>query len=374
MTMWIIIMWTTLAITGTSLLYLSNRVGKFAWAENITKHNNRYKNTLSVLLVFGLFAAIGIAINYMNAIVCAIYFAMIWLLCDTLFWIFEKLRGQTFQAYYSGFAAIVISILALSYGWYADHHVWKTEYTFFSDKVKNDIKIAMFADSHIGTTFNAEGFAANMDNIQAQNPDILIIAGDFVDDGTSRDDMVKSCEKLGKMQIKNGIYFVFGNHDNGYYGADYRGFSGAELISELQKNNVIVLKDENVSIGDDLYIIGRRDFSVEKEMGGKRKSMKQLMENLDAARYIIAADHQPADYKNQAESGVDLVVSGHTHGGQLFPFNNVGKWIGANDKIYGHEKRNKTDFIVTSGISDWAIKFKTGTKSEYVIINLKPRI
>ena len=82
------------------------------------------------------------------------------------------------------------------------------------------------------------------------------------------------------------------------------------------------------------------------------------------------ADHQPTDYNNQAKTEVDLVFSGHTHGGQLFPFNQVGKWIGANDLVYGHEKRNKTDFIVTSGISDWAIKFKTGTKSEYVVINL----
>ena len=88
---------------------------------------------------------------------------------------------------------------------------------------------------------------------------------------------------------------------------------------------------------------------------------------------MIVIDHQPTDYANQALAEVDLVLSGHTHGGQLFPFNQVGKWIGANDRIYGHEKRNKTDFIVTSGISDWAIKFKTGTKSEYVVINIKQK-
>ena len=56
---------------------------------------------------------------------------------------------------------------------------------------------------------------------------------------------------------------------------------------------------------------------------------------------------------------------------QLFPLNKVGEWIGANDKTYGLEKRNKTNFIVTSGLSDWAIKFKTGTKSEFVVIDVK---
>ena len=112
---------------------------------------------------------------------------------------------------------------------------------------------------------------------------------------------------------------------------------------------------------------------MEKEQGGKRKSMNELMRQTDGGKYVIVADHQPTDYDNQAESGADLVLSGHTHGGQLFPFNQVGKWIGANDLVYGHERRKNTDFIVTSGISDWAIKFKTGTRSEYVIINVIPQ-
>ena len=86
---------------------------------------------------------------------------------------------------------------------------------------------------------------------------------------------------------------------------------------------------------------------------------------------MIVLDHQPVEYDKEADTKVDLVLNGHTHGGQLFPFNQVGKWIKANDLVYGHEKRKNTDFIVTSGISDWAIKFKTGTKSEFVIINIK---
>ncbi len=80
-------------------------------------------------------------------------------------------------------------------------------------------------------------------------------------------------------------------------------------------------------------------------------------------------DHQPNDYANEA-GYADLVVSGHTHGGQLIPIGIIGKLIGAFDRAYGWEKRDGTDFIVTSGISDWAILFKTGTKSEYLIINV----
>ena len=80
--------------------------------------------------------------------------------------------------------------------------------------------------------------------------------------------------------------------------------------------------------------------------------------------------HQPNDYEKEAKARVDLVLSGHTPGGQLFPLNKVGEWIGANDKTYGIERRGQTNFVVTSGLSDWAIRFKTGTKSELVVIDV----
>ena len=82
----------------------------------------------------------------------------------------------------------------------------------------------------------------------------------------------------------------------------------------------------------------------------------------------MVLDHQPNDYDAEAESGADLVLSGHTHGGQLIPVN---LFISlANDKTYGMEKRGNTNFIVTSGISDWAIKFKTGCRSEFNVIDV----
>lgn len=374
MLVWIIIMYATMFATGAALLYLSNRLCRFAWINRLTKNQKKYKVAASAVLVFGAFAIIGWLLNFMNAIVCAVYFAMVWLICDVAALLIQKLFSIKQNTYYAGMAAIFLSILALCYGWYLDHHVWQTEYNLTTSKNVPPLKVAMFADSHIGTTFNAEGFAKHMAAIQAQNPDMLIIAGDFVDDDTSKADMVAACQTLGKMQLKYGAYFVFGNHDNGYYGPAHRGFSGAELVEELEKNGVEVLRDESVLVDNSFYIIGRRDFSVEKEQRGSRLSMRQLLQSLDADKYMIVADHQPEDYANQAVSGADLVLSGHTHGGQLFPFNQVGKWIGANDRVYGHEKRNNTDFIVTSGISDWASKFKTGTKSEYVIVNINKKL
>ena len=288
-----------------------------------------------------------------------------------LFVLIEKISGKKFVTYYAGILAVVASVCALAAGWYYDHNVWQTNYVLRTEKDVKNIRIAAFADSHIGTTFDANGFAEHVEKIKKQNPDVVLVVGDFVDDGTPKEDMVKACKSLGDINAKYGVYFVLGNHDKGYYGAAYRGFGLQELILELQKNRVNILRDEAVLIDDRFYIVGRKDYSVEKEQFGYRKPMKDFSKELDLNKYVIVADHQPTDFDNQAAAEVDLVIAGHTHGGQLFPFNGIGKLIGANDEIYGLSKRKNTDFIVTSGLSDWAIKFKTGTKSEFVVVDIK---
>ena len=174
-----------------------------------------------------------------------------------------------------------------------------------------------------------------------------------------------------RKRYKADITFVFGNHDKGYYNSIVRGYDGNVLQAELQKNGVRVLEDEAVPLRDDILLLGRKD-SSEFFRGGSRKSMRALTKDLPQNRFVVVMDHQPNDYEKQAAAGVDLVVSGHTHGGQMFPLNKVGEWIGANDNTYGLERRRQTDFIVTSGLSDWAIKIKTGTKSEFVVIDLLP--
>ena len=108
------------------------------------------------------------------------------------------------------------------------------------------------------------------------------------------------------------------------------------------------------------------------QFGGNCVDMVVLIQKLDPEKFSIVLDHQPRDYTAQAETGVDLVLSGHTHGGQLFPLMQLMEWtgLGGNDSVYGRKHKDNTDFIVTSGISDWAIKFKTGCRSEYVIIDI----
>ena len=142
-------------------------------------------------------------------------------------------------------------------------------------------------------------------------------------------------------------------------------FTYADIVVELEKNGVVVLEDEATLVNDSFYVIGRKD---KREEG--RKSVSDLVAGLDPEKYMILLDHQPADYDAEAAAGVDLVLSGHTNGGQIFPFNYVGEWMGVHDRTYGYEKRKGTDFIVNSGIADWSLAFKTGMKSEYVVISI----
>ncbi|MBR3642547.1 MAG: metallophosphoesterase, partial [Parasporobacterium sp.] len=226
--------------------------------------------------------------------------------------------------------------------------------------------IVMFADSHIGATFHAEKFEKLVKDMEAQDPDVLVILGDYVDDDTSKEDMEECCAVLGRAKIRGGIYYVYGNHDRGYYSMERRGYGGAELAAELEKNGVIILRDETVLIQDRFYLTGREDAS-----NRSRKSMEELLKDLDKRYFTVILDHQPHDFETQEKSGVDLVLCGHTHGGWLFPFNKIPEMSGTDDKSYGREKRSGTEFIVSSGISEWALKFKTGCPSEYVIIDVE---
>ena len=203
-----------------------------------------------------------------------------------------------------------------------------------------------------------------MDEMMAHSPDIVLIVGDYVDDGTKRSEMVKACEILGRLDPKYGVWYVFGNHDRGYNRGGEEDFSGDDLVNELKKNHVHVLDDKAELVDDRFYVAGRED----SRKG--RMDIHDLVDGLDRDKYIILMDHEPNDYDNEAAADLDLVVSGHTHGGQMFPITYVGEWFDINDGTYGYERRKNTDFIITSGISDWEIQFKTGTVSEYVIINI----
>ncbi|MDE7326334.1 MAG: metallophosphoesterase [Lachnospiraceae bacterium] len=367
--MWALIFFGLMALGAAGLVYLISRFYKFGWVKRASNEKKWMRILLSAVTVLAIVAVLWLTMGSMNAIVCVLHLVAFWLLCDLVFWAVKKRRGKAFDRYYAGVCALIFTAIYLSVGFVLANHVWRTGYTVDSAKKVGTLRIVHIADSHVGTTFDGEGFAEYVAQMQAENPDIVVITGDYVDDDTSKQDMVDACRALGTLQTTYGVYYVFGNHDKGYYSEEYRGYNGDDLVAELEKNGVIVLEDENVLLDNRFYVIGRKDRS-EEERGGKRASAAELVQGLDPDKYMIVLDHQPGEYKELAAAGVDLVLSGHTHGGQLFPVNYVGEWTGVNAKTYGLERRDGTDFLVTSGISDWAILFKTGCKSEYVVIDV----
>jgi hypothetical protein len=350
------------------LIYLISRFYQFEWAQRVSNGKKWVRISVSAIMLLIIVALLWLTMGGMNAIVCILHLVVFWLLSDLIFLIIKKYRGK-FKHYYAGACALAFTVVYLSIGFVLANHVWRTAYTVNTEKEVGTFRIVHIADSHIGTTFDGVGFAEYVARMQKENPDIVVITGDYVDDDTSKQDMVDACKALGTLKTTYGVYYVFGNHDRGYYGAEYRGYNGDDLVNELEKNGVIVLEDETVLLDNRFYVIGRKDRS-EDRMGSGRASAEELVRELDQDKYMIVLDHQPGEYEELAAAGVNLVLSGHTHGGQFFPINYVGEWTKVNDKTYGLEHRDKVDFIVTSGISDWALLFKTGCKSEYVVIDI----
>ena len=327
----------------------------------IKKISNKYLRNIVATLPFII---IILLFNYVNSFVIFIHLAIFFGIASFIVWLIKKIFKKEFHFYLTGVIAVSLTIIYLGIGAYLDYHVFETRYSILTNKElgQETFRIIQISDSHVGTTFNGDGFKKHMEKISKIKSDIFVITGDFVDDDTTKDDMIKSCEALALIKPTYGKYFVFGNHDRGYF--NHRNFSESDLISELNKNGVIVLNDEIEKINDYIYLVGRDD-----RTNPNRKSIKELTEGI-ADKYIIDLNHQPNDYKNEMNN-VDLVLSGHTHGGQLFPLGYLGLIFGSNDEFDGLHVRENTSFVINSGISDWAIDFKTGTYSEYVIVDIK---
>ncbi len=371
MWMWIAIMSALFAAFFGGILYISFRAAQLPCIKTITGNRRKAGRFVCFLFFSGITILLSLIWNVMNAVICLVHLVLFWMICDLSAWGISKLcrAGKEQARSAAAVSAIVICILYLTAGWVAAHHVRTEFYTLKSDKLSRSIRIVQLTDSHIGATFHADGLGKHIEDINLLSPDIVVVTGDFVDDDTSRTDMLEGCAALGRLNSRYGVFFVYGNHDRGYSDEATRGWTNRELQESLLENGIIILEDNIQEIGDDLCIIGREDRSW-NNMGNVRKTAGELMEGTDKNRYIIFLDHQPSDFDAEAEAGADLVMSGHTHGGQFFPINRAGEWIGENCRTFGYERRIGTDFIVSSGISCWAFKFKTGCHSEYAVVDI----
>ena len=358
-----------LALFAAGLLYISFRAARFPAVLRLARGKRGPARFLCLAVFAALTGFLWVLWGMMNAVVCLLHLVVFWMLADLVAFVVARIRKQPSRRYWAGVAAMILCAVWLAGGWAADHHVWEKDYAFETPKLSREVRLVQIADSHVGTTFHADGFLQHLERINALQPDAVLVTGDFVDDDTSRADMLAACDALGALDAP--VYFVYGNHDKGYYAESSWGWTGAELRTALEKNGVVVLEDAAADLGSDLMIVGRKDRSQEQRSGGRR-SAAELLSGVDHDRYIVLLDHQPHDFDAEAAAGADLVLCGHTHGGQFIPIRHVGEWIGENALRYGYERRQNTDFIVSSGISNWTFRFKTGCRSEFVLITLRP--
>ena len=251
-------------------------------------------------------------------------------------------------------------------------------------KVTRPLKLVLMSDLHLGYHNSRAEFAKWVDKVNAEQPDLVLIAGDIID--ISVRPLLEENVAEEFKRIKAPIYACLGNHE--YY-------SGEPRAQKFYRDaGIHLLRDSVVTLPDygNLTIIGRDDRTngrraplsspegdtiampsatktIETPSGAVGGAAPLLRGQALDGSFSILLDHQPYHLERTAAAGIDFQFSGHTHYGQVWPIS----WI--EDAIYecayGSLTKGNTRFYVTSGIGIWGGKFRIGTQSEYVVLTLK---
>ena len=215
-------------------------------------------------------------------------------------------------------------------------------------------KVVMASDLHLGYHNPRKELARWVDMMNAENPDFILIAGDIID--ISVHPLIEEDMAAEFRRLKAPVYACLGNHEY------YSGEPNAQKF--YREAGIRLLSDQSVEIDSAIVVIGRDD-----RTNLRRKSVRELVAQVDTSKFVILLDHQPYNLELAEEAGVDFQLSGHTHRGQVWPIS----WI--TDAIYecswGSHRRGHTQYYVSSGLGIWGGKFRIGTQSEYVVGELK---
>lgn len=231
-------------------------------------------------------------------------------------------------------------------------------YIDISKKIENrdSLKIVMMSDLHIGEMIDRKLVERYVALSNAQNPDMVVLAGDIMDYESRFAEKEHIEDVLKQLKAPLGIYIIMGNHE----------YRANRLAKErwLKKTGGILLKD-SVAMPDSLfYLIGRDDL-----VNKKRKTLRSLAESLDTTKPLIVLDHQPLSFAEMVMNKIDLGLHGHTHNGQLWPYPLIMKLI--YECPYGYYKKGNTQFYVSSGIGFAGPPYRVGTKSELVVLHIR---
>lgn len=248
--------------------------------------------------------------------------------------------------------------------------------TIEKDAGKRDsLRIALAADLHLGYNMGYRETVRMVELINAEKPDLVLLAGDIFDNELAAvDQPEKTMEALRALKSTYGTYAVYGNHDLeeklfcGFTISFAASNDGSTYDEFLANSGITVLKDETVLIDDSFYLSGREDIFRAGKLGTGRLSVSSLIKDTDPEKPFLLIDHQPRNLSEIAETGTDLIVSAHTHDGQLFPGNLLIRLLYENS--FGHRVFGRMHSFTTSGIGCWGPYERVGTDSEIMIIDV----
>lgn len=219
-------------------------------------------------------------------------------------------------------------------------------------------RIAVVSDIHLGPVLG-RGFAQKVvDTINSTQPDLIAVVGDLVDGSVK--DLGPAAAPLARLRARHGAYFVTGNHEY---------FSGAEQwIREVRELGIHPLENTRTELaGFDLAGVN----DVQGESEGQGPDFGKALGDRDTSRACVLLAHQPVQIHEAVRHGVDLQLSGHTHGGQLWPGNFIAN--AANPTLAGLERYGDTQLYVSRGAGAWGPPTRVGAPSDITVVELASR-
>lgn len=334
----------------------------------------RLQKTISVA------AAVGAAVCSVNLFsfwaLLMYHIAGVSLLIDVIRFLMKRAGcrlNQTFEwIWRSDVIALAATAAVMGYAYVNMHHVIVTNYTVQTEKPirEGGYRIVFLSDLHFGTTMDQEKLQQYCERMEQEQPDLVILGGDIVDERTTLRETEEAFQKLAHIPSTYGTYYVYGNHDKGRY-SNTCDFTETELAKTIIDAGVKILEDNTVLLNEELSISGRKDRSYAASESVYRKAAADLVKEVPQETYHILVDHQPRDMEENASAGYDLMLSGHTHAGQMWPVGLITTLFDKQTVNYGQKSFGNMQLIVSSGIAGWGYPLRTGKHSEYVVIQIE---
>jgi hypothetical protein len=229
-------------------------------------------------------------------------------------------------------------------------------------KGNTEMRVLMASDIHLGALIGENREERLVNIIIRQKPDLVLLCGDLVDGDVASAIRKNLGRQIQKIKTPMGVYAIPGNHE--YIGGIQK------TLPYLESININILRDKTLVLPNGVQLVGRDDRD-NRRMGEEngRKSLKELMTGLDKTFPVIVMNHQPFNLDEAVTEGADMHLSGHTHHGQLWPFNYITKAV--YELSWGYLKKGETNFYVSSGFGSWGPPVRLGNTPEVVVFNLK---